>query len=67
MNVCSNSSLMCSLTFCSTGSPGAISWEPPRSSSHAADHETFMGLPSMRLRGGATGMCSPSGADVRFS
>ena len=67
MNVCSSSSLTCSLTFFRTGSPGTISGEPPRSSSQFADHDTFIGLPLIRLRGGATGMCSPSGAVVRFS
>ena len=32
-----------------------------------ADHWTFIGSPLIRLRGGATGMCSLSGAFVRFS
>ncbi len=67
MNVCSSSSFTCSPTFFRIGSSGTISVEPPRSSSQFADHDTFIGLPLMRLRGGATGMCSPRGAEVRFS
>lgn len=58
---------MRSLTCLSTGSCGTISGDPPRSSSQFADQDTFIGLPLIRLRGGATGMCSPSGAEVRFS
>jgi hypothetical protein len=57
----------CSLTFCRIGSPGRISGDPARLSSQFADHDTFIGLPLIRLRGGATGICSPNGAAVRFS
>ena len=67
MKVSSSCSWTWSLTFFRIGSPGRISGEPPRSSSQFADHDTFIGLPLIRLRGGATGMCSPSGAVVRFS
>ncbi len=67
MKVCSSSSRTCSPTFFRTGSSGTISGEPPRSSSQFADHSTFIGLPLIRLRGGATGIWSPSGAVVRFS
>ena len=67
MKVCSSSSFTCWLTFARIGSPARISVLPPRLSSQLADHSTFIGSPVIRLRGGATGICSPSGALVRFS
>ena len=67
MNACSSSSLIFSLTFARIGSPERISGDPPRLSSQLADQVTFIGSPESRLRGGATGMCSPSGAVIRFS
>ncbi len=67
MNACSSSSLTFSFTFARTGSPERISGDPPRLSSQFADQETFIGSPEIRLRGGATGICSPSGAVTRFS
>ena len=49
MKVWSSSRRTCSPIFISTGSPGTISGEPPRSSSQFADHDTFIGLPLIRL------------------
>ena len=67
MKLSSSSSLICVLILARIGSPARISGLPPRSSSQFADHSTFIGLPLIRLRGGATGKFSPSGALVRFS
>ncbi|COW31686.1 Uncharacterised protein [Mycobacterium tuberculosis] len=55
------------LTFFSTGSFGTISGDPARLSSQLDPHDTFIGLPLIRLRGAAVGKVSPAGADVRFS
>ena len=40
---------------------------PLRSSSQFADHSIFMGLPVINDFGRATGVCSPSGAEIRLS
>ncbi|WP_423795632.1 hypothetical protein [Mycobacterium tuberculosis] len=55
------------MTFFSTGSFGTISGDPARLSSQLDPHDTFIGLPLIRLRGAAVGKVSPAGADVRFS
>ncbi len=71
MNACSNSiftrSDTWSLILTSTGSLGASSGPPARSSSQLADHSIFMFLPEMSDFGRATGVCSPKGDDRSMS
>ena len=71
MKACSNSILTrsptWSLIFTRTGSFGASSGPPARSSSQLADHSIFMFLPVMSDLGRATGVCSPKGAEMSMS
>ena len=71
MKACSNSiftrSATWSLIFTRTGSLGASSGPPARSSSQFADHSIFISLPEMSDFGRATGVCSPSGDDRSMS
>ena len=67
MNVFSNSSLTSAETLASTGSSLVSSGAPPRSSSQFALQRTLVGSPVISDNGRATGVCSCSGALVRFS